>query len=98
MEIVCPADVNVSDKEDEKVLKYRALAREVSLVPSICGHHSYCFGHSGIVSCHQTAHLQKLPSYYDQLFNQLQQAVILGISYFFIKYWLAILKHFSYLL
>ena len=42
MEVACPADVNVSDKEDEKVLKYQALAREVSLVPSICGHHSYC--------------------------------------------------------
>ena len=39
LEISCPADVNVLDKEDEKVSKYQALAREMSIT---CGHHSYC--------------------------------------------------------
>ena len=31
LEISCPADVNVLDKEDEEVSKYQALAREVSM-------------------------------------------------------------------
>ena len=79
LEISCPADVNVLDKEDEKVSKYQALAREV-----LMGYHQpvdiipIVFGHSGVVSCHQSTHLKKLPSYSDRLFNQLQKAAILG--------------------
>jgi len=79
LEISCPADVNVLDKEDEKVSKYQALAREIStayhqpvdIIPIV-------FGHSGIVSCHQSTYLKKLPSYSDRLFHYLQQAAILG--------------------
>ena len=79
LEIACCADVNILDKEDEKISKYQALAREVST--------GYCqpvdvipivFGHSGIVSSHQSSHLHKLPHYSLQLFNQLQKAAILG--------------------
>ena len=79
LEVACPADVNVLDKEDEKVSKYQGLAREVSMgyqqpvdiIPIV-------FGHSGTVSSHQPTHLKKLPLYSDRVFNQLQQAVILG--------------------
>ena len=31
VEITCPADANILDKEDEKASKYQALTREVSL-------------------------------------------------------------------
>lgn len=52
IEISCPADVNVLDKEDDKVSKYQPLAEEVSIdyhqpvdiIPVI-------FGNSRIVSC-----------------------------------------------
>ena len=78
VEIACPADVNVLAKEDEKILKYQGLAREVStgynqpidIIPVV-------FGHSGVVSCRQAAHLKRLLSFTDRLFGCLQQAVIL---------------------
>ena len=79
VEIACPADVNVLAKEDEKILKYQGLAREVST-----GYNQpadiifVVFGHSRVVSCHQAAHLKRLPSFTDRLFGCLQQAVILG--------------------
>jgi len=46
------------DKEDEKVSKYQALAREISImyrqpVDII----QIVFGHSGIVSCRQSTHI-----------------------------------------
>ena len=31
LEVVCPADVNVLSKEDEKISKYQGLAREISI-------------------------------------------------------------------
>jgi len=79
VEISCPADVHVFGKEDEKVTKYRPLARKVStccnqqveVVPII-------FGHTGVVSCHQQVYLQKIPCYSNSLFQQLQQAALLG--------------------
>jgi len=54
------------------VSKYQALAREISIayhqpvdiIPIV-------FGHSGIVSCRQSAHLKKLPLYSDRLFDHL---------------------------
>ena len=78
-ETACPADVNVLAKEDEKILKYQGLAREVStgynqpvdIIPVV-------FGHSGVVSCRQGAHLKRLPLFTDRLFGYLQQAVTLG--------------------
>ena len=80
VEISYPADVNVFDKEDEKVSKYQPLAREaticynqpVDFIPIIV------FGPTGIVSCRQQNYLKKLPCYSDNLFQQLQQAVLLG--------------------
>jgi len=53
-EISCPADVNVFEKEHEKISKYLPLAREVStcygqpveVIPVV-------FGHSGVVLCRQ---------------------------------------------
>ena len=78
MEISCSVDANVLDKEDEKVSNYQALTREVSLVTT---NHSYCvwsLWDSVLLSDHI---LQKLPSYSDQLFNQLQQAVTLRTIY-----------------
>ena len=76
VEISCPADVNVFDKESEKVSEYQPLAREVAscynqpvdIIPIV-------FGHTGIVSCRQQNYLKKLPCYSDSLFQQLQQAV-----------------------
>ena len=79
VEISCPADVNVFDEEGEKVSKYQPLAREVTIcynqpvdiIPIV-------FGHTGIVSCRQQNYLKKLLCYSDSLFQQLQQAVLLG--------------------
>ena len=79
VEISCPADVNVFEKEDEKISKYLLLAREVStcysqpveVIPIV-------LGHSGVVSCHHQRFLKKLPCYCDSLFQQLQQAALLG--------------------
>ena len=79
VEISCPCDVNVFEKEDEKVSKYQVLAREMSIcynqpvqvIPVI-------FGHSGVVSSRQLQYLKKLPCYCDGLFQQLQQAALLG--------------------
>ena len=61
VEISCPADVYILAKEDEKILKYQGLAREVStgynqpvdIIPVV-------FSHSMVVSCHQAAHLKRL--------------------------------------
>ena len=66
------------EKEDEKISKYLPLAREVStcysqpveVIPIV-------LGHSGVVSCCHQKFL-KLPCYYDSLFQQLQQAALLG--------------------
>ena len=77
--ISCPADINVFDNEGEKVSKYQPLAREntscynqpVDIIPIV-------FGHTGIVSCRQKNYSKKLPCYSDSLFQQLQQAVLLG--------------------
>ena len=63
VEIACPADVNILANEDEKIFKYKGLAKEVStgynqpvdIIPVV-------FGHSGVVSCRQAAHLKRLPS------------------------------------
>ena len=79
VEISCPADVNVFDKEGEKVSKYQSLARKVA----ICYNQpvdiiSIVFWHTGIVSCRQQSYLKKLPCYSDSLFQQHQQAVLLG--------------------
>ena len=79
VEISCPADVNVFEKEDEKILKYQPLAREVStcynqpveIIPIV-------LGHTGVVSCRQQTYLKKLPCYSNSLFQQLQQAALLG--------------------
>ena len=66
VEIACPANVNILAKEDEKILKYQGLAGKVStgynqpvdIIPVV-------FGHSGVVSCCQAAHLKRLPSFTD---------------------------------
>jgi len=81
LEIFNPADVTVFEKEDEMILKYQTLAREIStcygqpveIVPII-------FGHTGVVSCRQLTYLKKLPCFSDSLFQQLQQATLLGTS------------------
>ena len=79
VEISCPADVNVFEREDEKILKYQPLAREISN----CYGQSVeivriVFGHTGVVSCRQLTYLKKLPCFSDSLFQQLQQAAFLG--------------------
>ena len=71
--------VQILTKEDERILKYQGLAREVSIgynqpvdiIPVI-------FGHSRVVSYRQAAHPKKLPSLTNRLFGCLQQAVVLG--------------------
>ena len=71
----CPVDVNVFNKEHEKLTKYQVLLREVSkcysqpvdTVPII-------FGHSGIVSADQQTYLKRIPGYNENLFNNLQKA------------------------
>jgi len=79
VEISCPADINVFEMEDEKIMKYQPFAREVSsccdqpvkIIPIV-------FGHTGIVSCHQKTFTKKLPCHGNNLFQQLQQAALLG--------------------
>ena len=79
VEVSCPADINVLDKENEKVTKYQRLAGEMS--------RTYCqpvvvvpvvFGASGIVSKNQKSHLKKIPAYNEVVFATLQKAAILG--------------------
>ena len=75
----CPADVNVIEKEKEKVGKYQALAGElaycygqpVDVIPVI-------FGHSGVVSCQQQHYLKQIPFSNESLFHNLQKAPLLG--------------------
>ena len=77
IEVSCPADINVVDKEGEKVSKYQRLSGEMSrtyleevvTVPVV-------FGVSGIVSKHQKSHLEKLQAYNDILFSNLQKAAM----------------------
>jgi len=79
IEVSCPADTNVPDKEFNKVGKYQRLAGEMSrtyhqdvvIVPVV-------FGVSGIVSKQQRSHLEKIPAFNDVLFANLQKAAILG--------------------
>ena len=59
IEVSCPADINVADKEGKRVAKYQQLAREMSrtyhqdvaIIPVV-------FGVSGIVSKQQRSHLK----------------------------------------
>ena len=75
----CPSDINVPDKELEKVGKYQRLAGEMSrtyhqdvvIVPVV-------FGVSGVVSKQQRSHLEKIPAFTNVLFANLQKAAILG--------------------
>jgi len=77
LEISCPADVHVFGKEDQKVIKYRPLAREVSTCYNQPVEVAVIFGHAGVVSCRQQVYLQKLPCYSNTLFQQLQQTAFL---------------------
>ena len=79
IEVSCPADINVLDKENEKITKYQRLAGEMS--------RTYCqpaviipvvFGVSGVVSNNQKRHLEKIPAFTQLTFANLQKAAILG--------------------
>ena len=73
-------DINVLSEEQEKVNKYHPLVQEfsycygqsVDVIPVI-------YGHSGVVSCNQLTYLKRIPNYNEQLFNNLQKAVLLGM-------------------
>jgi len=79
VEVSCPADINVIDKEVEKVSKYQWLTGEMSrtynqslvIVPVV-------FGVTGIISKCQKNHLQKILAFTGSLFATLQKAAILG--------------------
>ena len=79
LEVSCPEDVNVVEKEREKIRKYPALVREmdccyeqpVDIVPIV-------FGHTGVISKHQRQHLKKIPFFNDFVFDNLQKAALLG--------------------
>ena len=78
LEVSCPADVNVIEKEKEKVGKYQTLAGElaycygqpVDVIPVV-------FGHSGVVSCQQH-HLKWIPFSNKSLFHNIQKGALLG--------------------
>ena len=79
IEVSCPADINVLDKETEKITKYQQLAGEIT--------RTYCqpveiipvvFGASGIISKRQKCHLQKIPAFTNRVFSTLQKAALLG--------------------
>ena len=79
VEVSCPADINVPCKEQEKLRKYRPLARDfhlmykmpVELVPVVLG----C---TGVVSTGCINYLQRIPGFTDGLFDTLQKAVLIG--------------------
>ena len=81
VEISCPADINVSIKEDEKINKYLSLATDfcwmynmpVVIVPVVLG----C---AGVVSSCCLQFLRKIPGFTMKLFGQLQKAVLIGTS------------------
>jgi len=67
------------EKEEEKVQKYHALARELShcyeqsvdTIPVV-------FGHSSVVSSHNQHHLKRIPFCSERLFQNLQKAALTG--------------------
>ena len=81
IEISCPADINVSTKEDEKINKYCSLAADfhqmynmpVTIIPVVLG----C---TGVVSSHCLQFLKKIPGFTLKLFGHLQKAVLIGTS------------------
>ena len=81
IEISCPADINVSSKEDEKISKYCSLAADfyqmcnmpVTIIPVVLG----C---TGVVSSCCLQFLRKIPEFTLKLFGYLQKAVLIGTS------------------
>ena len=81
IEISCPADINVSTKEDEKINKYCSLAADfhhmynmpVAIIPVVLG----C---TGVVSSRCLQFLKKIPGFTLKLFGHLQKAVLIGTS------------------
>jgi len=76
IEVPCPADTNVPDKEFNKVGKYQRLAGEKSR--TYYQDVVIVLGITGIVSKQQRSHLEKIPAFNDVLFVNLQKAAILG--------------------
>ena len=82
IEISCPADINVSTKEAEKLSKYHLLAHDfhamynmpVTIVPVV-------FGCTGVVSSRCLQFLRKIPGFSLRLFGHLQKAVLLGTTH-----------------
>ena len=78
LEVSCPTDVNVMEKEKQKVGKYLALAgglaycyeQLVDVIPVV-------FGQSGVVSCQQQHCLKRIPLFSELLFHNLQKAALL---------------------
>jgi len=82
LEVSCPADMNILVKEEEKMVKYQPLARQmrlvygqsVDIIPIV-------FGVTGVASRNQKEYMRKIPAYTEKLFSMLQLAVILGTTY-----------------
>jgi len=78
LEVSCPADVNIAEKEGEKIAKYQPLVRQlmqlhsqpVDVMPVV-------LGVTGVVS-RQQDYPKKIPAYSDSLFANLQKAIIIG--------------------
>lgn len=79
IEVSCPADPHVPEKESEKIQKYSALANDfrhmyqmsVNIIPVV-------IGHSGVISYQCKNFLKKIPGYRDSLFCHLLKAAIIG--------------------
>lgn len=79
VEVSCPADINVTVKEDEKLKKYTSLAADfhqmynmpVTIIPVV-------LGSTGIVSKHCLSFLKKIPEFSMRLFSHLQKATLIG--------------------
>ena len=75
----CPADVNVTSKEDEKISKYTSLAADfhqmynmpVTIIPVV-------LGSTGIISSRCLNFLKKIPEFSMKLFSHLQKATLIG--------------------
>ena len=68
IEVLCPADVNVPSKEQEKLHKYCPLALDLHLMMPV-QIVLVVFGCTGVVSADCLTHLHHLPGFSDRLFN-----------------------------
>jgi len=71
--------MNILVKEEEEMVKYQPLARQMRLI--CVGIIPVVFGVTGVALRNQKEYMKKIPAYTEKLFSMLQRAVILGTTY-----------------